>query len=302
MLSIDLIINNKLENASKNLIPFYWENDAIMKFKQKLIRAHKFVVGMEFFFFIEAIENYTYGVDYDSSVYKNMGEEDLRKIDTDFLKNPKKMKKLKQDWKEYCQHLPFPEIFIESSGQGYLLEQGDDGVIYIYEVKSIGLLTPCKYVIVPNALDPEFENQKLGTMIMSTQAAEGFEQHYLRYKNIQGVFAQLLALQIYQILMFINCKNINIIKYKPKKSELSKIPKVLQKGYEYHVVKLSNEVTNYVSLTEVQNDVRKSVSRELKAHVVRGHFKRRSSGVFWWNSFLRGHRKNGVIEKHYEVG
>ena len=74
MLSIDLIINNKLENASKNLIPFYWENDAIMKFKQKLIRAHKFVVGMEFFFFIEAIENYLIGKDTLEHIQEEMGD------------------------------------------------------------------------------------------------------------------------------------------------------------------------------------------------------------------------------------
>ncbi len=38
-----------------------------------------------------------------------------------------------------------------------------------------------------------------------------------------------------------------------------------------------------------------------KLCAVRGHFKRRKSGLFWWNMHMRGHQRNGVVEKDYSV-
>lgn len=38
-----------------------------------------------------------------------------------------------------------------------------------------------------------------------------------------------------------------------------------------------------------------------RAHLVRGHFKVRKSGVFWWMPFVRGNQKLGFVHKHYEV-
>jgi hypothetical protein len=39
----------------------------------------------------------------------------------------------------------------------------------------------------------------------------------------------------------------------------------------------------------------------LRMHFVRGHFKRRASGVFWWNTFVRGQIKHGFASKDYEL-
>jgi hypothetical protein len=41
--------------------------------------------------------------------------------------------------------------------------------------------------------------------------------------------------------------------------------------------------------------------RDLRLHFVRGHFKHRKTGLFWWSMHARGHGKHGVIEKDYEV-
>lgn len=38
-----------------------------------------------------------------------------------------------------------------------------------------------------------------------------------------------------------------------------------------------------------------------RAHWVMGHFKRRSTGVFWWSPHVRGDSSKGWIEKDYEV-
>lgn len=39
-----------------------------------------------------------------------------------------------------------------------------------------------------------------------------------------------------------------------------------------------------------------------RAHLVRGHFKIRASGVFWWSRFVRGDARNGIVTHEYRVG
>lgn len=38
-----------------------------------------------------------------------------------------------------------------------------------------------------------------------------------------------------------------------------------------------------------------------RAHFVRGHFKVRSSGVYWWSPFIRGDKSLGFVSKSYQV-
>lgn len=38
-----------------------------------------------------------------------------------------------------------------------------------------------------------------------------------------------------------------------------------------------------------------------KLHVVRGHFKTRKTGIFWWNSYMRGSQNKGVVTKDYSI-
>lgn len=40
---------------------------------------------------------------------------------------------------------------------------------------------------------------------------------------------------------------------------------------------------------------------EIRSHRVRGHFKIRKTGIFWWSDFMRGSAKSGYLEKDYEV-
>jgi len=41
--------------------------------------------------------------------------------------------------------------------------------------------------------------------------------------------------------------------------------------------------------------------REVRLHFVRGHFKRRSSGLYWWSMHARGAAKRGQVTHDYEV-
>jgi hypothetical protein len=39
----------------------------------------------------------------------------------------------------------------------------------------------------------------------------------------------------------------------------------------------------------------------MRAHMVRGHWKNRKSGIYFWHPFVRGDAKHGKIEKDYEL-
>lgn len=40
---------------------------------------------------------------------------------------------------------------------------------------------------------------------------------------------------------------------------------------------------------------------EIRAHIVRGHFKIRKTGIYWWSPFVRGDAKRGMVNKDYSV-
>jgi hypothetical protein len=41
--------------------------------------------------------------------------------------------------------------------------------------------------------------------------------------------------------------------------------------------------------------------RDVRLHFVRGHFKQRASGLFWWSTHVRGKLEHGYVSKDYEV-
>jgi hypothetical protein len=41
--------------------------------------------------------------------------------------------------------------------------------------------------------------------------------------------------------------------------------------------------------------------RDLRMHFVRGHFKHRKSGLFWWSTHVRGKLEHGAVLKDYEI-
>lgn len=65
---------------------------------------------------------------------------------------------------------------------------------------------------------------------------------------------------------------------------------------------LSHRVTRlHLSRTRQRAAAAAGMSRaEARAHMVRGHFKIRRTGVYWWSPFVRGHG-GGLERSHYEV-
>lgn len=126
-------------------------------------------------------------------------------------------------------------------------------------------------------------------------------EHMVNQLRELGPKLQQEVLEEISPLMFIwesviNCKSgIARTHVGPRKgvgSMLGRRKKIMA-NTEYTVVSLSAVETVNHGVTSQRADV--------EAHLVRGHFKRRKSGVYWWSPFIRGtgevrHRKAYVME------
>jgi hypothetical protein len=93
-----------------------------------------------------------------------------------------------------------------------------------------------------------------------------------------------LPTALFAALMLINCKSGVTVARIPARVAPSGYGKRLKRKY-------SSPAFTVLALSEVESvSPTGVVSRrpDLAAHYVRGHFKARKSGVYWWNSFIRG--------------
>lgn len=95
---------------------------------------------------------------------------------------------------------------------------------------------------------------------------------------------------LFAALLLINCKSGITLTRVPKRVAPSGYGKRLKRKH-------SSPAFTVLSLSEVETVSSAGlVSRrkDLSAHYVRGHFKARKSGIYWWNSFIRG---SGTLRK-----
>lgn len=299
MFSLKLISSNLMEKKYNNMGKVLANGVSPAEIKRGILASQKFLIGDELMITADLLNSINENTQTISSECSSI----LSSLKNEYMKTEKHWRTRVQIWKEFASNMPFNEITLERPDSLLLVQKQPNGSIAIRHVSSTGRILSVTFVIEPNELD---ENTSWFNMVKLEMSAalkatilENLDKDSFETAQILGMFA---AIQVYEILTYINCRNIKTVKYSAKKSETGKLPKVLQSKFEYTIVKILGDVTQYSSLEEVKIDMQKPASSEMKLHVVRGHFKRRSSGVFWWNSFLRGHRKNGVIEKHYEVG
>jgi hypothetical protein len=65
----------------------------------------------------------------------------------------------------------------------------------------------------------------------------------------------------------------------------------------YTTCKISLRLGARIARSQSGNEGRSPI----RAHFVRGHFKVRKSGIFWWSPFLRGDKDVGMVMKDYEI-
>lgn len=99
------------------------------------------------------------------------------------------------------------------------------------------------------------------------------------------------------VIMCLNSRNMTRASYQPAPERLNK--QRARKGR----APLLDTTTIRIKLSpglaaRVGNGGERNAS---KAHVVRGHFKIRRSGVYWWSPFLRGEGKGNVAPSQYQV-
>lgn len=109
-----------------------------------------------------------------------------------------------------------------------------------------------------------------------------------------------------EILLFINVQNIKHVKYVPTKKENAMVPKPLQPKYTYHVLDLFKQKKVYASLEDIKEDLCKprNATALRRTVLVRGHFKKRKTGIFFWDHYTRNKHNaetHGIVDKDYLV-
>lgn len=98
-----------------------------------------------------------------------------------------------------------------------------------------------------------------------------------------------------------NCVNVEMIEVAPPE----KLSKSHQKKYGVPMStwrELTLKTRKYARSEAAASERDESGERRhYREHLVRGHFKRRKNGVFWWGSHFRGRHEMGTIRKSYNV-
>ena len=104
---------------------------------------------------------------------------------------------------------------------------------------------------------------------------------------------------LFAVLGLLNAQNVPV----STRTDLSKLNKArARRGHRQlqdHTV-LTIRATHKASLLPPRAS---STERgtEIRASFIRGHFKHRKTGIFWWNPHLRGNRKRGFVDKDYTI-
>lgn len=108
-----------------------------------------------------------------------------------------------------------------------------------------------------------------------------------------------------RVAVMLNARNVNAVEAVPEPKMFNKKRMRLGRGVHYEYKTLDIFVAGGARVHRKLNAdaFRKlfDVAKTKGFHSVMGHFKTRSSGVYWWNSFLRGDPVHGTINKEYSV-
>jgi len=199
--------------------------------------------------------------------------------------------------------LPYPLLFIENHKGGNLLESLPDGSFNIYAVLDTGR---CLYFAVNVVVDEEGVAAKTRWIVSEAEVKDKLGNRFDGYLEAKEQLATTSTIAVAELLLYVNTKNVVKHHYQPNKRENAVVPKPLLPHYSYYVLDVFKDRTEYVSLDQITDDLcnpnKSPVAR--RAGLVMGHFKKRATGLFWWNMYLRNSRnaeKLGVVDKDYQV-
>lgn len=158
---------------------------------------------------------------------------------------------------------------------------------------------PTIRAISPHNLESSIDFKTSFSMIFA-KALLAFKQKYkqdlpmekaaeiFRVSSVEAV--QELPMMLFACNMLLNCKSgIGVTKVAKKDPPrgASELTRRKKRSSPYTLLYLNEAET-------VTSDGTINKRADLSAHYVRGHFKQRKSGIYWWNSFVRG---SGNIRK-----
>jgi hypothetical protein len=116
----------------------------------------------------------------------------------------------------------------------------------------------------------------------------------------------LMGIFLLEALLFMNVSNATLVKYMPSQKEITFVPPQHRDKYIYRILDITRSRKQYESIAQIEEDLKSAtLDKGMKrAHLVRGHFKRKNGKLFWWNPFMRN-RNNaesvGKIDKDYRL-
>ncbi len=269
----------------QNTIPHKGGKDALADIRLKIIRSTKFIVGHEL-----------WNGNHSSNSL-------MQQIYGDTKYGRKETQTRETLYGTYCR-MPFPSMFIENDTGAMLLEEVSDRVWRLYSIGHDGYLAAVHLKI----------DMSDGYNVSTTSHWHASEEEkrkalmhtYDAYNKQAREVVTLLMLCCMEVLLFLNVQNVPQHKYVPTKKENEVVPKPLQPLYTYRILDLFREKKVLTTLGEITREYcseRKDSSTK-RTHVVRGHFKKRNTGLFWWSHFVRNNANretHGAVEKDYRI-
>lgn len=224
--------------------------------------------------------------------------------------------------------LPYPKMFIENGRFGVLIE-ADPLDPYMWKVRNFApfyvsggyfrvdvrksLRVERGSVYLENADYYNVQERRPMASVRNGEHTEVSRSTMAAKKMTEKAMNEFLGDEVTGLLVgmfvvfFTNMSNVRIHTYRMRKGEISKaIPNSLLPKYEYRVLDLFRERESLESFDDVKAFASGSsrAVRDRRAHLVRGHFKRKGGKLFWWNAHVRNRHNAdtvGVVEKDYRV-
>ena len=199
--------------------------------------------------------------------------------------------------------LPYDTMVLDGLYKSFLLTKTKSG----FTSRAVGVdgeveLQTTHFVVSENDIEiiNTPTNDELIEYIMPYLPPENVEVARLQY----AFSDHLLAGFILRSLLFINAKNTTFKEIKATKKQFPNVPPQMLPKYDYRIVDIDRQYTTAVSTKDVLDILNDETTRSTsRASFVRGHFKQRKTGLFWWNMHLRNSRNidTGFVDKDYRV-
>lgn len=209
-----------------------------------------------------------------------------------------------QFYYQYCR-MPFKHMLFENPFLSLLVEEIGEHSFKFIALHGNVLIPPHYCIVTIHDESGNFSIETKETYVCSNKflPVGGERFNYVDYLKDENRY---FVLYLLELLLFLNTRNTVVQEYFPTKRELKRILPVNVDKYVYRVIDIYRDKPVYKSLKEIEEGtvVSNEVSQQRRAHMVKGHFKKKKSGLFWWSSFLRCRNNantKGIVKADYHT-